>query len=157
MTLRFGQKRLVRSRLADRGFGRTVDGARRFRAAERALPLPDASSTSSAIRSPTRACRCSATRSSRGSGRLNPAGGGDQTDDTGAYRIYRLAPGDYYVSATLRAGNGPFVDDHNNDTTSYASTYYPGTGSVAEAQRLTLGVGQEQPNVNFALQPVRTI
>src|SRR5207247_9741203 len=73
------------------------------------------------------------------------------------HRIYGLAPGDYYVSATLRAGNGPFIDDQNNDTTSYASTYYPGTGNVSEAQRLTLGVGQEQPNVNFALQPVRTV
>jgi hypothetical protein len=50
--------------------------------------------------------------------------------------------------------NGPFFDDGNNDTTSYASTYYPGTGSVSEAQRITLGVGQEQPNVTFALQPV---
>lgn len=89
--------------------------------------------------------------------RLNPAGGGDQSDDTGAYRIYGLPPGDYYVSATLRAGGvGPFLDD-NADTTSYASTYYPGTGNVADAQRLTLGVGQEQPNVNFALQPVRTV
>jgi hypothetical protein len=93
----------------------------------------------------------------QGQRRLNPAGGGDQTDDTGAYRIYGLAPGDYYVSGTLRAGNGPFVDDQNNDTTSYASTYYPGTGNVSEAQRLTLGVGQEQPSVNFALQPVRTV
>jgi hypothetical protein len=92
----------------------------------------------------------------QGQRRLNPAGGGDQTDDTGAYRIYGLAPGDYYVSGTLRAANGPFVDD-NNDTTSYASTYYPGTGNVNEAQRITLGVGQEQPNVNFALQPVRTV
>ena len=46
-----------------------------------------------------------------GQRRLNLAGGGDQTDDTGAYRIYGLAPGDYYVSATLRAGNGPFLDD----------------------------------------------
>ena len=35
----------------------------------------------------------------QGQRRLNPAGGGDQTDDTGAYRIYGLAPGDYYVSA----------------------------------------------------------
>ena len=93
----------------------------------------------------------------QGQRRLNPAGGGDQTDDTGSYRIYGLAPGDYYISATLRAGNGPFVDDNNSDTTSYASTYYPGTGSVADAQRLTLGIGQEQPNVNFALQPVRTV
>lgn len=93
----------------------------------------------------------------QGQRRLNQAGGGDQTDDTGSYRIYGLAPGDYYISATLRAGNGPFVDDNNNDTTSYASTYYPGTGSVAEAQRITLAVGQETPNVNFALQPVRTV
>jgi len=93
----------------------------------------------------------------QGQRRLNPAGGGDQTDDTGSYRIYGLAPGDYYISATLRAGNGPFIDDNNSDTTSYASTYYPGTGSVTEAQRITLGVGQEQPNVNFALQPVRTV
>lgn len=93
----------------------------------------------------------------QGQRRLLPAGGGDQTDDTGAYRIYGLAPGDYYLSATLRANNGPFFDDGNNDTTSYASTYYPGTGSVSEAQRITLGVGQEQPNVTFALQPVRTV
>jgi hypothetical protein len=93
----------------------------------------------------------------QGQRRLNPAGGGDQTDDTGSYRIYGLAPGEYYISATLRAGNGPFVDDNNSDTTSYASTYYPGTGNVSEAQRVTLGVGQEQPNVNFALQPVRTV
>jgi len=93
----------------------------------------------------------------QGQRRLTPAGGGDQTDDTGSYRIYGLAPGDYYISATLRAGNGPFIDDNASDTTSYASTYYPGTGSVTEAQRITLGVGQEQPNVNFALQPVRTV
>jgi len=93
----------------------------------------------------------------QGQRRLTPAGGGDQTDDTGSYRIYGLAPGDYYISATLRAGNGPFLDDNNSDTTSYASTYYPGTGSVAEAQRIPLGIGQEQPNVNFALQAVRTV
>ena len=93
----------------------------------------------------------------QGQRRLTPAGGGDQTDDTGAYRIYGLAPGDYYLSATLRAANGPFFDDNNNDTTSYAATYYPGTGNVAEAQRITLGVAQEQSNVSFALQPVRTV
>lgn len=93
----------------------------------------------------------------QGQRRLTPAGTGDQTDDTGSYRLYGLAPGDYYISATLRGGNGPFLDDNNGDSTSYAATYYPGTGSVTEAQRVTLGVGQEQPNVNFALQPVRTV
>jgi hypothetical protein len=93
----------------------------------------------------------------QGQRRLTPAGAGDQTDDTGSYRLYGLSPGDYYISATLRGGNGPFLDDNNGDSTSYAATYYPGTGSITEAQRVTLGVGQEQPNVNFALQPVRTV
>jgi hypothetical protein len=93
----------------------------------------------------------------QGSRRLTPSGGGDQSDDTGAYRIYGLPPGDYYVSATLRGNNNGPLDDQGGDTTSYASTYYPGTGNVAEAQRVTLGIGQEQPNVNFALQPVRTV
>jgi hypothetical protein len=50
---------------------------------------------------------------------------------------------------------GSFED--NSDTTSYAATYYPGTGNVVEAQRVTLAIGQEQPDVNFALQPVRTV
>ncbi len=93
----------------------------------------------------------------QGTRRLTPSGGGDQSDDTGAYRIYGLPPGDYYVSATLRGNNNGPLDDQGGDTTSYASTYYPGTGNVAEAQRVTLGIGQEQPNVNFALQPVRTV
>ena len=92
----------------------------------------------------------------QGTRRLTPAGGADQSDDTGAYRIYGLAPGDYYVSATLRANNLPFEDLDGVDT-SYASTYYPGTGNVAEAQRITLGIGQEQPSVNFALQAVHTV
>jgi hypothetical protein len=92
----------------------------------------------------------------QGARRLTPSGGADQSDDTGAYRIYGLAPGDYYVSATLRANNLPF-EDPTGETNSYASTYYPGTGNVAEAQRFTLGVGQEQSGVNFALQAVRTV
>lgn len=92
----------------------------------------------------------------QGTRRLAP-GAGDQSDDTGAFRIYGLAPGEYYVSAVLRAGmGGPGGADDPGDT-SYAATYYPGTGNVSEAQRLMLGIGQEQPNVNFALQPVRTV
>ncbi|MEQ1761110.1 MAG: carboxypeptidase-like regulatory domain-containing protein [Vicinamibacterales bacterium] len=85
--------------------------------------------------------------------RLVPAGGGDQTDDTGAFRVFGLAPGEYFVSATLRSGPGA----DGADGTTYAPTYYPGTGSLAEAQRVALSVSQEQGNVNFALLPVRTV
>jgi hypothetical protein len=42
------------------------------------------------------------------------------------------------------------------NTTSYAPTYYPGTASLADAQRLTLGLGEEQSGINLAVIPVRT-
>lgn len=85
--------------------------------------------------------------------RLVPVGGGDQTDDTGAYRLFGLAPGEYFVSATLRSGPGA----DSADAVSYAPTYYPGTSSVAEAQRVALTIGQEQASVNFPLLPARTV
>jgi hypothetical protein len=90
--------------------------------------------------------------------RLMPTGTGDETDDTGAFRLYGLAPGDYYVSATLRGGARDFLGAGGDDTdrAGYAPTYFPGTGSVSEAQRVTLGLGQEM-TVSFALQPVRTV
>lgn len=84
--------------------------------------------------------------------RLNPMGGSDQSDDTGAFRLYGLAPGDYYISATLRAES----IESSADQTAYSPTYYPGTGNVADAQRVTLGAGEEQ-SVAFGLQPVRTV
>ena len=40
--------------------------------------------------------------------------------------------------------------------TAYAPTYYPGTTSAADAQRLTVAVGQEANGIDFALMPVRT-
>ena len=85
--------------------------------------------------------------------RLTPAGGGDQSDDTGAFRVFGLMPGDYYVSAAVRA----LPVDDPSDATSYAPTYFPGTGSVTEAQKVTVSLGQEQGNVSFALLPVRTV
>jgi hypothetical protein len=39
--------------------------------------------------------------------------------------------------------------------TAYAPTYYPGTASLADAQRITLGLGEEQPGINLAVVPVR--
>jgi hypothetical protein len=90
----------------------------------------------------------------QGTRRLVPTGFGDETDDTGAYRLYGIAPGDYYVSATLRAQG--FMAD-TDDSTGYAPTYYPGTGNVAEAQRVPVGLGQEITNISFALLPTRTV
>jgi protocatechuate 3,4-dioxygenase beta subunit len=90
----------------------------------------------------------------QGSRRLTPTGVVDQSDDTGAFRLFGLTPGDYYLSATLRALP---VDDPTSDAAGYAPTYYPGTGNVAEAQRISLAIGQELSNISFALLPVRTV
>ena len=93
-------------------------------------------------------------QSFQGTRRLVPTGFGDETDDTGAYRLYGIAPGDYYVSATLRAQG--FMAD-SDDSSGYAPTYYPGTGNVAEAQRVSVGLGQEITNITFALLPTKTV
>jgi hypothetical protein len=88
----------------------------------------------------------------QGTRRLTPIGIMAQSDDTGAFRLYGLMPGDYYVSAILRA---LLLLDEPDEATGYAPTYYPGTGSVTEAQPVPLAVAEEA-NISFALMPVRT-
>ena len=88
----------------------------------------------------------------QGERRLVPTGMGDQTDDTGAFRIYGLAPGEYYVSGVLQ---GSPYDAPGG--TAYTPTYYPGTSNVPEAQRVSVTLGQEQSNISFALLPTRAV
>jgi protocatechuate 3,4-dioxygenase beta subunit len=87
----------------------------------------------------------------QGTRRLTPIGVTAESDDTGAFRLYGLMPGEYYVSALLRA----LPVDDQGDTTRYAPTYYPGTGSVTEAQAVSLDVGAEA-SISFSLMPVVT-
>jgi len=95
-----------------------------------------------------------------GTRRLMPAGaegGNDRTDDLGQFRLYGLPPGEYYVTATLRgmdfvamnatAAAGP--------SDGFAPTYFPGTGSLVEARRVTVRAGQDVPNISFALVSAR--
>jgi hypothetical protein len=86
-----------------------------------------------------------------GSRRMMPSGS-DNTDDTGAYRIFGLAPGEYLVSGTVRSPMFMMPGmTSQNEPDGYAPSYYPGTASVAEAQRITIKGGQELTGVNFAL------
>lgn len=91
--------------------------------------------------------------------RLMPIGGQnarDTTDDLGQFRLFGLTPGEYVVSAVLRAG-GTEVTDPAGEPSGYAPTYYPGTANVNEAQRVTVAVGQEQTSVIFALIATRLV
>jgi len=91
----------------------------------------------------------------QGSRRLTRAGRGAQTNDIGEYRIFGLSPGQYYVSAVLQ--NVSMGQQDTNDRSGYAPTYYPGTGNVAEAQRLTIAQGQTLTAVNLTLLPTQTV
>ena len=110
---------------------------------------------------------------SGGRRRLTPAPGRiAQTNDLGQFRLYGLPPGDYYVSATLRntgadfmaiemlaaeglRGGGGAGPSGSTPTSGYAPTYFPGTPTASDAQKVTLIAGQENQSVDFALVAVR--
>ena len=73
------------------------------------------------------------------------------TSDQGEVRVSGLPPGDYYVSANLRTR---VVFDSSDNKTSYTPTYYPGTPSISEAQRVSLSIGHEL-SLDFPLATAR--
>jgi hypothetical protein len=89
----------------------------------------------------------------QGRRQLSPAGRPAMTNDIGEYRVFALPPGQYFVSATLRGLNP--LDVASDDRSGYAPTYYPNGANVADAQRVTIGVGQTLNDINFALSPTR--
>jgi protocatechuate 3,4-dioxygenase beta subunit len=106
----------------------------------------------------------------RGEKRLTPSGG-DQSDDRGQYRVYGLPPGEYVVSATAGAMDGPMRRvmpnappaairfDDTAESTGYAPTYYPGVMTAADAARVKVTPAQELIGIDFQLQlvPLATV
>jgi hypothetical protein len=72
---------------------------------------------------------------------MSPCYGGDgksvMTDETGAYRIYGLEPGDYYVAVADGA---------------CATQYYPDVSDPADAIRVKLQGGSEAGSIDFHLK-----
>ena len=96
--------------------------------------------------------------SSANARRLVPAATSGPTDDTGAFRVYGLTAGEYYLAASLNstaAVNGSLVSADGPVT--YAPTYYPGTADIAAAQRLTVRAGEEQSGIGMIVAPVRAV
>lgn len=86
-----------------------------------------------------------------GERRLQSAGPWSITNDLGEYRLFGLFPGQYYVSATLRSNN---LGSESTEATAYAPTFFPGTGSPADAQKLIVAAGQTFSGIDIALIPV---
>jgi len=92
----------------------------------------------------------------QGQRRLIPAGRTTYTNDLGEFRIFAVPPGQYYLQATWRAQNlmGP---GNNEERTSYAPMFFPGTLDVSQAQRLTIGIGVEVSDVVMTMKPVKAV
>lgn len=76
---------------------------------------------------------------------------GSSTDDRGEFRIFGVAPGDYLIMARF--------DDSRfgaRDRERYVPTYYPGSPSAAQAQPVTIGIGQEISGITMALARAST-
>ena len=79
------------------------------------------------------------------------ADSGSSTDDRGEFRIFGVPPGDYVIVAKFEAR-----DMGSRDRVRYVPTYYPGTPVASEAQRVTVGQGQEVPGITIALARAAT-
>ena len=93
---------------------------------------------------------------------LVPFGGSATTNDIGEYRLFGLAPGQYYVSA-VPAPQGqvfgpaaPAALEGPEAQNGYAPTFYPGTPVAASAQKLTVGLAQTLSEINMVLLTART-
>lgn len=76
------------------------------------------------------------------------------TNDLGEFRLFGIAPGQYYIEATWRQMNmtpnpGPA------ERLTFPPTFFPGTTDAAEAQRLTIGAGQEIRDLVMAIRPAK--
>lgn len=84
--------------------------------------------------------------------RLVPATGETvtTTDHMGQYRIVGLTPGSYFVMSDVRE-TWTVVENGVEQTLGYAPTYFPGTPSIGDARRITVGVAEEASNNDFPL------
>ena len=74
------------------------------------------------------------------------------TNDLGEYRLYGLAPGQYYVSASYN----PRRFGRQSPEAGYAAVYYPGSADPSRASALDLHAGDELPGIDFTLMPAKT-
>jgi len=96
----------------------------------------------------------------QGQRRLVPAGRTVSTDDLGEFRIFAVPPGQYYLQATWRGENmmmGPGGPGSNEERTSYAPMFFPGTLDASQAQRLTIAIGTEVSDVVMTMRPVKAV
>jgi len=91
----------------------------------------------------------------QGQRRLFPAGRSASTNDIGEFRLFGIAPGQYYLSATWRNTSGFNPNGSPSERTAYVPIYYPGTITASEAQRVTVSAGQQIDDLVMVLKPIK--
>jgi hypothetical protein len=79
-----------------------------------------------------------------------------QTDDTGAFRVAGLPPGDNYVveiTPGLTRDLLPGESMRTSGPTAGPRMFYPGTSDVGAAGRIALGAGDARTGITFTLPP----
>jgi hypothetical protein len=84
----------------------------------------------------------------------------NSTNDLGEFRLFGLAPGRYFISATYHPGaaHGGFDEDFDYNGAdslkeNYVLTFYPGTYDSTKAQSITVKSGEEIPSTDFTMRP----
>jgi hypothetical protein len=99
-------------------------------------------------------------RSMRGKRQLVPSMSGG-TDDLGEYRLFGLAPGKYFLSATYRKQNMmmPAQDSTpgGKPDEDYAPTYFPGTSDPTGAAPIDVAAGTVLSGIDVTLRKTRTV
>lgn len=97
-----------------------------------------------------------------------PAGPGNSTNDLGEYRVFGLAPGKYYVSATpgngmmfISTGGANLVTisgpESDRGDVAYAPVFFPNTFDPAHATPIDVKGGDEIGGINFRLIPAKGV
>ena len=77
------------------------------------------------------------------------------TDDRGAYRMFGIEPGHYYVMASWGMGR-MFAGPGDQGEPTYAPVFYPNADSAERAAPIDLKPGDELPGMDFQLTPSNT-
>ncbi|HXU50182.1 MAG TPA: carboxypeptidase-like regulatory domain-containing protein, partial [Candidatus Binatia bacterium] len=77
------------------------------------------------------------------------------TDDRGAYRMFGIEPGHYYVMASWGMGR-MFAGPGDQGEPTYAPVFYPNADSAERAAPIDLKPGDELPGMDFQLAPSNT-
>jgi hypothetical protein len=84
-----------------------------------------------------------------GQRQMLPTGRLASTNDLGEFRLFGIMPGQYYLQAT-------WPDRNSSDRTRYPVTFFPGTTDAGDAQRITIGVGQQIGDLAMTMSPINT-